>query len=637
MFTILFQTNRYAPDHARVDLRTSVDQWEANPLPGVFDRALGAWKWELDFARYGGGFRCKFFASPFGWKTDPDLEFVALGQAAPGAQEVVDGMTYVFKSSDMTFPIPGPVVETGWAQRTLFEPEADPETTYDVIVIGSGMAGGTLADHLADSGLNVLLLEAGGYLFPTHIGNLPRPQSTPGAFSKHIWAMWERFKSINYEKPPGSDYVGGQGFNLGGRSVFWGGFIPRMTSWELDRWPTSIKWYLEDIGYLLAEDFVGRSTGPRTMYSRSIHLLLREIFPEMHHADAPMAIRQRFEGSNALPTGVFSTADVLTESLLTNTPAGNGRLQVLLNHQAVEVLPSNPAQVRVRDLAHDREVFLQARRVVIAAGCFESARLVQRSGGLDGQQGLVGRGTSDHPIFFTHFRIPRESAFFDPSGNVKTLSQPKEATNPAERMPFNMLLELGADLNHGRYLDESLWEEHLKARKDYMLCEIVFLCDEKLNDANQLGFAGAEMRPIAGIAKYQRPDLLRLTDDLKFRLLRRLGAQPLNPNLTIDPAVNEPAWRAEIAAGEGMPGGVAHEVGSLRMRVPAKDPTPTRAGEDARPGLVDEDLRFIGTPHGNVYVCDLSVFPTTPAANPSLTVVALAIRLAEHLRKELNP
>jgi choline dehydrogenase-like flavoprotein len=41
-------------------------------------------------------------------------------------------------------------------------------------------------------------------------------------------------------------------------------------------------------------------------------------------------------------------------------------------------------------------------------------------------------------------------------------------------------------------------------------------------------------------------------------------------------------------------------------------------------------------PGGNVYVCDLSIFPTSPAANPSLTVVALAIRLAEHLRKKLK-
>ena len=54
------------------------------------------------------------------------------------------------------------------------------------------------------------------------------------------------------------------------------------------------------------------------------------------------------------------------------------------------------------------------------------------------------------------------------------------------------------------------------------------------------------------------------------------------------------------------------------------------------PGLVDENCLYLGLPGDNVYVCDLSVFPTTPAANPSLTVVALAIRLANHLREKLS-
>jgi choline dehydrogenase-like flavoprotein len=35
---------------------------------------------------------------------------------------------------------------------------------YDVIVIGSGAGGGTLAYHLARSGKSILLLERGGWL-----------------------------------------------------------------------------------------------------------------------------------------------------------------------------------------------------------------------------------------------------------------------------------------------------------------------------------------------------------------------------------------------------------------------------------------------------------------------------------------
>ncbi|KAF3077814.1 hypothetical protein TWF102_004635 [Orbilia oligospora] len=54
-------------------------------------------------------------------------------------------------------------------------------------------------------------------------------------------------------------------------------------------------------------------------------------------------------------------------------------------------------------------------------------------------------------------------------------------------------------------------------------------------------------------------------------------------------------------------------------------------------GVVNDNLRFKGL--DNLYVCDLSVFPWSPAANPSLTLVALAQRLADRLeclRKDKN-
>ena len=46
-------------------------------------------------------------------------------------------------------------------------------------------------------------------------------------------------------------------------------------------------------------------------------------------------------------------------------------------------------------------------------------------------------------------------------------------------------------------------------------------------------------------------------------------------------------------------------------------------------GVVDADLKLLA--YDNLYACDNSVFPTSPAANPSLTMVALALRLADHL------
>jgi choline dehydrogenase-like flavoprotein len=47
-------------------------------------------------------------------------------------------------------------------------------------------------------------------------------------------------------------------------------------------------------------------------------------------------------------------------------------------------------------------------------------------------------------------------------------------------------------------------------------------------------------------------------------------------------------------------------------------------------GGVDANLQVEG--QEGLFVCDNSVFPTSPAANPSLTLAALALRLADHLR-----
>jgi choline dehydrogenase-like flavoprotein len=56
----------------------------------------------------------------------------------------------------------------------------------------------------------------------------------------------------------------------------------------------------------------------------------------------------------------------------------------------------------------------------------------------------------------------------------------------------------------------------------------------------------------------------------------------------------------------------------------------TRMGAGPVDGVVDPDLRVHGA--DNLFVCGSSVFPTAGAVNPTLTAVALAHRLADHLR-----
>ncbi len=95
--------------------------------------------------------------------------------------------------------------------------------------------------------------------------------------------------------------------------------------------------------------------------------------------------------------------------------------------------------------------------------------------------------------------------------------------------------------------------------------------------------------------------------------------------------------RAELAA---------NGLGELEGDLAHADPWPidqdashhmgsTRMGADARTSVVDADLRVHGA--RNVWIAGASVFPTSGCANPTMTIVALSIRLARHLQAALSP
>ena len=60
----------------------------------------------------------------------------------------------------------------------------------------------------------------------------------------------------------------------------------------------------------------------------------------------------------------------------------------------------------------------------------------------------------------------------------------------------------------------------------------------------------------------------------------------------------------------------------------------TRMSGDDRSGVVDADCRVHGS--ANVFVAGSSVFPTGGSVNPTLSIVALALRLGTHLKRELG-
>jgi len=59
----------------------------------------------------------------------------------------------------------------------------------------------------------------------------------------------------------------------------------------------------------------------------------------------------------------------------------------------------------------------------------------------------------------------------------------------------------------------------------------------------------------------------------------------------------------------------------------------TRMHPDPKQGVVDQNCRVHGI--SNLHVAGSSVFPTSGHANPTLTIVALALRLADHLGRRV--
>ncbi|HTE51707.1 MAG TPA: GMC family oxidoreductase [Kofleriaceae bacterium] len=461
----------------------------------------------------------------------------------------------------------------------------DAELEADVCVIGAGAAGLVLARELASSGARVCLLESGGRkpapgpdpMYQIHATQLPvADDSRVRAFggTTTVWAgRWKRFDPIDFEPRPWVRHSG---------------------------WPVS--YASLDPYYVRA----GRAVGVR---DHATH--------DAGEADTVAALVK----SDAVVPTVFHTLREDQRDFgraLTRTIEGADSVDAVLDAHVVQLERDRRAvgRVLVRGAGGGRFA-VRARQVVIATGGIENARTLLLSG-IGNQHDQVGRYFMDHPkakVGVVETYEPLDMSSWEGlSENAPVwvgLRLSDEVQRAEEVLNSYVFLEPAFE----RDIPRRLARRAIRPRRCRLLALRNYM--EQEPDPDNRVFLGADRDPLGQarasvtwtLGERDRRTIVALHRVLR-RELQRAGVGELDSPL-LHPG--------------GADGGVfpefqdaSHHMGTTRM------------GTDPRTSVVDPDCRVHDT--DNVFVAGSSVFPTSGYANPTATIAALAVRLADHLK-----
>ena len=494
----------------------------------------------------------------------------------------------------------------------------DSRLNADLAIVGAGPAGITLARSMIGRATRVCLIEAGGT-----------------AFDGPTQALYEG-ENVGIEYP----LVGSRLRYFGGSSNHWGGWCLTLRPIDLEQ-----RDWLPNSGWPLAFDELQRyyeaasvivEVSPSRFYDRVYWQDgIGEDLPEMPSGRMDLGFIQfspptRFGERYGEELKAAANIDVLLNANVTNIGATQDGQSV----RRLDIATLNGLRHRV-----------DAKTFVLATGGLENPRLLLLSNnvlptGLGNQHDLVGRYFMEHPhlpelgevVVPNIDRLPK--VYWKPQqadGQFAYASFiPSDAFLRKERL-LSIQFTLGYRAGYRR--GEAPGNPDVGARHiDMLAASSRFTGDGRSGDEEWLG-----AWLVLGCACEQAPNpdsRVMLADDRDVLGLRKIR---------LDWRLAE-TDRHSVAAHLK---NVATEIGALgigRMRIAVDDPKDwpsvvrggshhigtTRMHDDPTRGVVDRNCRVHGI--DNLYVIGSSVFPTSGAANPTLTIVALTLRLADHLK-----
>ena len=488
----------------------------------------------------------------------------------------------------------------------------------DVCIVGAGPAGITVAAELAARGTDILLLESGG----------PAPDPSIEALNDGTVIGDAAYAGLGATRARG----------IGGTTRLWNTPV---------RGEPGAKYAPLD-----APDFEVRPGVPHTgwpfdrahlePFLRRAHVVCglgRCAWDGAAWAEPERAAPVLSDARLALRVYQFGTVrGFVTRKLAGLRTAHNVRM---LHHVTVAALDTDGRVISgVRGFdGGGRRLHVRARRIVLAGGAVENARLLLLSGGdhaPGNAHGQVGRCFMEHPRDYALVLKPRSARVFHDLAFMDA-HEARDGTMVAGRLAVSdAALRQDALLNASvtllprlrahtrsagaarRALDRLRSLSRTPAREGYGWSAVADPAE--VFDAFRL-IINVEQRPdpanriVLGHARdgfgLPRAELHWQWQAAQQSALERLRG-------VIAEALRKGGWGDVDVRADSRPDPNAHHhAGTTRMHA------------DPRHGVVDADGRVHGT--HNLFIAGASVFPTAGFANPTLTIVALALRLADHL------